>query len=318
MRIAIYGATGVTGQLIAAELTNRGVETRLIGRDSNALKSLATEKAEVYVANLDSHDDLIEAFKGCVTVISCVAVYTQFGEQSWIKRVHQEYGPVATKAGVTLLPAATDDGFAGDLASSIVAKHVTNIDSLSIHHAYFNAVLSRGSMRSFLEFSRGRLEYWGDGAWQEGQPERQEDVDVKNGDGNQPAWLLAGPELVAIQRRIPARLIQATVNMDLVTMLSGVTEEDVTSTPRGPSVEVRATSRFTIVCEAKTVDGKTVRCFVRGSDIYKITAICAVEAALRISHSDVPTGTVAPSEIADPEQFLADLGQLGFTWELEN
>ena len=44
MRIAIYGATGTTGKLIAAELATRGVETRLIGRDSNALKNLASEK----------------------------------------------------------------------------------------------------------------------------------------------------------------------------------------------------------------------------------------------------------------------------------
>lgn len=337
MRIAIYGATGFTGRIVAAELEARGVETRLIGRDSNALKGMVTEKAEVCAVDLNSHDDLTKAFQGCAAVISCVGPYTQFGEpvlkaaikagcsyvdvsgeQAWVKRVHDEYGLAATKAGVTLLPAATDDGISGDLASSVVAKHMTNIDSLTIHHAYYDAVMSRGSLRSFLEFTQGRLEFWMDGAWQEGRPERQEDVDFKNGDGTVPTWLLAGPELITVRRHIPARLIQATVNMDLVTMLSGVTEDVVTSTPLGPTDETRATSRFIIVAEAKSADGKIMRCFVRGKDIYKVTAICAVEAALRVSQPGVPTGAVAPSEISDPEQFLADLGQFGVEWELDS
>lgn len=335
MAIAVYGATGFTGKIVAAELASRNIDIKLLGRDKDALESLGHAKAKVHAVGLNNVTELAQALTGCSTVISCVGPYTQYGEpvlkaaieakcnyvdlsgeQEWVKRVYDDYGPAAAQAGVTILPAATDDGISSDLMASLITRDFSNIKSLKIHHGYFDAVMTRGSLRSFLEFSRGRLEYWADGQWKEGTADRQTDVQFPGKDGTQATWLLAGPELIAIQRHIPAQLIQATLNMDLEPMLSTVTDDVIASTPLGPSDEVRSASRFTIIVEAESADGTVSRGHVTGKDIYLITAICGIEAAICMSTSGAPKGAIAPSELMEPEEFLRILGRAGVEWEL--
>ena len=41
--IAIYGASGTTGAMVAAELVRRGHRVRLVGRDRTRLESTAAE-----------------------------------------------------------------------------------------------------------------------------------------------------------------------------------------------------------------------------------------------------------------------------------
>lgn len=335
MAIAVYGATGFTGKLVTAELASRNIDVKLLGRNQDALESLGYPKAKVHAVDLNNVTELAQALAGCSTVISCVGPYTQYGEpvlkaaieakcnyvdlsgeQEWVKRVYNDYGPAAAQAGVTLLPAATDDGVGSDIIASLITRDSSNVKSLKVHHGYFDAVMTRGSLRSFVGFSRGRLEYWADGQWKEGTADRQADVKFPGIDGTQATWLLAGPELLSIQRRIPAQLIQATLNMDLGPMLANVTEDVIASTPLGPSEEVRSASRFTHIVEVESADGTISRGYVSGKDIYLITAICGVEAAICMSTSGAPKGAIAPSELMEPEEFLRILGRAGVEWEL--
>ena len=41
MKAAVFGATGYTGRLVAAELFRPNVDTLLLGRDENALSAIA-------------------------------------------------------------------------------------------------------------------------------------------------------------------------------------------------------------------------------------------------------------------------------------
>ncbi|KAJ8606781.1 hypothetical protein MRB53_040707 [Persea americana] len=105
--------------------------------------------------------------------------------------------------------------------------------------------------------------------------------------------------------------------MDLVTLLSGVTEEVVMSTPPGPTEEIRSTSRFTILVQAVSKNGDVVEGYVRATNIYKVTAVMAIETALRIVGDQVPKGAVAPSEaFKSAEDFLDALNEFGVEWRI--
>ena len=86
--IAIYGASGTTGGLIAAELARRGHRLRLVGRDRLRVQSAATDlasldrrtpAAEVASAAAHDADALRTAFAGCAVVIACAGPFTRMG-----------------------------------------------------------------------------------------------------------------------------------------------------------------------------------------------------------------------------------------------
>jgi short subunit dehydrogenase-like uncharacterized protein len=71
--IAVCGATGYTGRLVAAELRRRGAEFVLSGRNPAKLEILAEEVggADTKVARLDDSTGLRELLEPCAAVISC-------------------------------------------------------------------------------------------------------------------------------------------------------------------------------------------------------------------------------------------------------
>ncbi|KAI9712832.1 MAG: hypothetical protein M1820_001454 [Bogoriella megaspora] len=329
IKVAVYGATGYTGRLIAAELSKRNVHTVLLGRNELAMSELPGEH-ETRVVSLDNLDALTDSLKDCDVVISCVTPFTQFGEpvlkaalaagchyvdisgeQNWIRKVHTEYGAKAVAAGLTLLPAATDDGIMGDLIAGLVAKRLSNIKRLYVHHGYFDAAMSRGSVQSFQEFTKAAPGCWKDGAWTTEEIGPHSEVNFPGKDGKQ------SPELLAIQRHVSAEVIQSTVNMDLVAGISALSEDIVKAMPFGPSEQDRVASRFTILVEAESVDGRKASGYASRNDIYNTTAVVAVESALRIADGKAPKGVVAPSEAFQAEEFLRGLENSGMKLSVE-
>src|SRR5437879_6587234 len=83
-RIAIYGAYGYQGRLVAAELARRDANPVLAGRDADRLDRAASElgyaRAEARVADITDHDGLVAAFRGTEAVINCAGPFTPQGE----------------------------------------------------------------------------------------------------------------------------------------------------------------------------------------------------------------------------------------------
>src|SRR4051812_43625221 len=81
--IAVYGATGYTGRLVAQELARRGLEARLCGRDPAKLKAVARSLPdagpEVRCAAIDDPRALRKAFAGASVVLSCAGPFTWYG-----------------------------------------------------------------------------------------------------------------------------------------------------------------------------------------------------------------------------------------------
>ena len=172
-------------------------------------------------------------------------------------------------------------------------------------------------MLSFSHIAASPPLAWLDGRWQETDAGGREGVEFPR-DGEQPSWALAGPELITVQRHVAARTIEATMNMDLVTAMSSLTDEAIAAAPVGPSYDERRASRFTILAEAYAPDGTTARGHVSGDDTYGSTALIAVEAAVRLGARDAPVGAVPPSVAFEPVEFLDALKPFGISWQVEN
>src|SRR4051794_27111527 len=138
--IAVYGATGFTGRLVAAELRRRGAEFVLSGRNPAKLEILAEEVggAETKVARLDDPESLRALLEPCGAVISCAGPFVQHGEpviaaavesgahyldttgeQPFMRTVFERYGDAAERAGVALVTAMGFDYVPGDLIASL-------------------------------------------------------------------------------------------------------------------------------------------------------------------------------------------------------
>jgi short subunit dehydrogenase-like uncharacterized protein len=113
--IAVYGATGYTGRLVAAELAAADADFVLAGRSRSKLEALAEElgrQAAVQPASLDDAESLRSLLYDCAAVIDCAGPFVKYGEpvlraavetgthyldttgeQVYMKMAFERYGP---------------------------------------------------------------------------------------------------------------------------------------------------------------------------------------------------------------------------------
>ena len=350
MKIAVYGATGYTAGLVIEELVRRGAEHVPVGRDLSGLRPAFRETAaDLRTASLDDPARLAAAFHGCDAVINCVAPFVLHGEpvvraalaagvhyvyvtgeQYFIKRVFDVFGEDARRAGVTVMPAATDDGFCGDLLASAVAEQALGgadpagrtgvIEELTMAHRLVSGGPSRGTMRSALAnrdmFASGGLGY-ADGRWRTGGPARRTHVAFPGDEKPSPVVKFGAPEVIMIPRHVPVRHVEGVTDAALIAALASVTPELVENTPPGPDEERRRAARFTLLAEAVTGDGRRTRGVLEGSDMYGTTAVTAVEAVHRILADTPAAGVRTPGECFPAAAVLDSLAPHGVRWAVE-
>jgi short subunit dehydrogenase-like uncharacterized protein len=81
--IAVYGATGYTGKLVARELARRELDFVLSGRSAGKLRALASDLGgdpPVRAASLDDRDALRHVLGDCAAVINCAGPFMRYGE----------------------------------------------------------------------------------------------------------------------------------------------------------------------------------------------------------------------------------------------
>jgi short subunit dehydrogenase-like uncharacterized protein len=172
-RIALYGATGYTGRLVAAELARREADFVLAGRNGGKLDALAADLggAETAAVSLDDGDGLRALLDPCAAVISCagspfvahgepvVAAATESathyldttGEQPFMRTVFSRYGAAAEAAGVAAVTAMGFDYAPGDLIASLTAEGMGAVDDVSLAYAVESFGPSRGTTASAVE-----------------------------------------------------------------------------------------------------------------------------------------------------------------------
>jgi short subunit dehydrogenase-like uncharacterized protein len=184
--IAVYGATGYTGRLVASELARRGADFVLAGRSAERLEALGAElgrSARTAAIPLDDTAGLRELLEQCAAVIACAGPFTLHGEpvlaaavdtgthyldttgeQEFIADVFERYGERAKETGAALVPGMGFDYVPGDMIAALTAADMGPLDELVVAYSV-RLGMTRGTMRSGLRAAAGGDVEYRDGAW---------------------------------------------------------------------------------------------------------------------------------------------------------
>src|SRR5215217_5209370 len=187
--IAVYGATGFTGRLVAAELRRRGARMVLAGRNPAKLEMVAEEiggDAETRAVSLDDATGLRDLLEPCSAVIACAGPFSLHGEpvlaaavdsgthyldttgeQPYMKMAYERYGPGASRAGVAVVPGMGFDYVPGDMIASLTAEGMGELDEIDMFYCWRDFTPSQGTARTTLEMISGRDIEWRNGEWVE-------------------------------------------------------------------------------------------------------------------------------------------------------
>jgi len=146
--ITVFGATGVVGRRLCAELLRTGTAIAIAGRRAAALAELAATlpAARVHVADAGDAAALARAFAGTRVVVNAAgplretaapvlmgalaagAHYVDVGgEQAVLHAVYEHHESAARHAGKVALPGAGLDCTIGDLAAAWAAAHLLGL-----------------------------------------------------------------------------------------------------------------------------------------------------------------------------------------------
>lgn len=169
--IAVYGASGYTGRLVAAELVRTGAAFVLAGRNRAKLEIIAEDVggAEVVAAELDDPQALRDLLEPCAAVIACAGPFqlhgepvlraaveagTHYvdttGEQPFMRRIFDEFGGRAAEAGICLVTGMGFDYAPGDMIAALTAEGMGEVDEITLAYATRGFGVSRGTALSAL------------------------------------------------------------------------------------------------------------------------------------------------------------------------
>lgn len=173
--IAIYGAYGFTGELLAREAADRGHRPLLLGRRKGPLEALARElDTEFRVARLDDGRALREALSGVTAVIHAAGPFIETsppmvavcldagvhyldvtGEVPVFEAIYQ-MDVRAREAGVLLLPGVGFDVVPTDALAGLLARRLPDATSLDLAILSLSSP-SPGTMETIVEHLPGGL-----------------------------------------------------------------------------------------------------------------------------------------------------------------
>jgi short subunit dehydrogenase-like uncharacterized protein len=237
--ITVYGATGYTGRLVAAELAEAEADFVISGRSLEKLEALANELgADVPVkpATLDDPASLRSVFADSAVVIDCAGPFTRYGEpvlraavetsthyldttgeQSYMKMAFERYGPGAAEAEVAVIPAMGFDYVPGDMIASLTATGLGELEELTMAYAWLGFRATRGTMLSTLEVIKGGSWEWRNMEWQ------QAPLSISAGTfefpepfGRHPMIRYPSGEQITVPRHVPTRNVRTMMNATML------------------------------------------------------------------------------------------------------
>jgi short subunit dehydrogenase-like uncharacterized protein len=233
--IALYGATGYTGRLVARELARRELDFVLCGRSASKLAALAGElavDAPLRAASLDDRDALRHALGDCAAVINCAGPFTRYGEpvvraavetgthyvdttgeQRYMQRIYERYGEPAEAAEVAVIPAVGFDYVPGDLICRLAGRGREPLSELVVAYAVSGFGATRGTLHSALEAMRGRALDYESGAWSDaGLAPVRASFRFPDGVGRQVMSRYPSGEVVTVPRHTRTRAVRSLIN----------------------------------------------------------------------------------------------------------
>lgn len=184
--IAIYGATGFTGALIAHELKRLGVNFLIAGRSRGKLEALSGELGGVRFEAVAADDavGLRGLLETCSVVIACAGPFTLHGEglvaaaadtgthyldttgeQPFMRMVFDRYGKRAAETGAALVSGMGFDYLPGDMLAALTAEGMGPLEEIVLAYYVHGFAPTHGTALSGLEIMRGGDVVWEDGDW---------------------------------------------------------------------------------------------------------------------------------------------------------
>jgi short subunit dehydrogenase-like uncharacterized protein len=232
--IAVYGATGFTGGLIARELERLGADFLLAGRNRGKLEVLAGELGGVPVAavSLDDARGLRQMLDGCSVVIGAAGPFclhaeplvaaaaetgTHYldttGEQPFIRMVFEKYGERAAETGAALVSGMGFDYAPGDLLAALTAEGMGPLDELTVAYHVEDFAPTHGTGLSALEMLAGGDVVYADGDWRpaprSGKGGRWRFAEPI---GEQPMLRYPAGEQITVPRHVETRSVRTVLN----------------------------------------------------------------------------------------------------------
>lgn len=327
--IAVYGATGHTGRLVAAELAARHHDLVLAGRDIEALQKLADRlgtPARVQVADLADHDALQQVTKGAAVVINCAGPFSQSGppvataalasgchyldhtaEPLYVKHLFDDFQARAHAANVVMIPGMSFYGALADLLAALVTNGMPSVDAVTVAHAVSGWRMTTASKATAARLRTADRVLYDNGTYQVA-PARTSPtsftfpppIGTRAVRADHPAG-----EVVTIPRHVPTRSVQVLMTNDTFT-------EEAVFTSENLDPAERARSEFTLVVHASSRADTRVG-YLRGHDIYRVGAVTSVEAAIHLANNNAlpDSGVVSAAEAFHADQLLGALQQHG-------
>ena len=333
--IAVYGATGHTGRLVAAELAARDNDMVLAGRDAGALHALADElgtSARVRVAALDDPVALWTVTEDVAVVINCAGPFSRSGdpvasaalatgchyldhaaEPLHVKHLFDTFQALAHEAGTVMVPGVSFYGALADLLADLVTTDMPHVDMVTVAYAVSGWRMTTASKTTAAQLNGTDRVLYINGTYQvapAGTGRASFAFPPPIGTRTVLVDYPAG-EVVTIPRHVPAQSVRALMTADTFT-------EDAVFTSENLDPAARAQSGFTIVVHAASATSTRVG-YLRGHDIYRAGAITSAEAANHLAHGHgrPGVGVLSATEAFPPDRFLRTLQQRGlFTMTL--
>jgi short subunit dehydrogenase-like uncharacterized protein len=222
-RIVVFGATGFTGRLTAERLAAQGAQPVLAGRSEASVRTLAEALGtEWRVADARRQNSVYALLEPGDVLLSTVGPFGRLGEPvvraatgakaiyldstgepSFIRRVFEELGPPAQRAGAALLPAMGYDFVPGTLAGALALEDA-GADAVRVDVGYyaFGAGISAGTRRSAASVMLDEGYQFRDGALRRARmAERVRSFSVRGKD--RPAVSLGGSEHFGLPAAYP-------------------------------------------------------------------------------------------------------------------
>jgi short subunit dehydrogenase-like uncharacterized protein len=318
--IALLGATGFTGQLIAAELAKQSTPFILAGRSAGKLTALqnqlnAPNLLKTVVATPDNPASLAELFKPpTAIVINCVGPFTDLGEpvikaalesgihyiditgeQVYIAQMLDRYHAVATEKGCLIIPACGFEYAVGNWAAAHAVAGLEPLDNINIFLTAQNASTSRGTQLSALKLLSNAGYGWKNGkrtAHLTAHKSTVVNFPVPFGK-RRTIWIPSG-EIVTLPRHVKVQNINAY--MSLGGILPYVTRLGFFMLPLAasalsllmrdgkkytPEPHKRKPFDWAIIIEASGSKGKST-VTLQGQDVYGLTAHITLYAAQQL------------------------------------
>lgn len=319
--IAVYGATGHTGQFVVHEALRRGLPVVAVGRSAARLDETIPPPVLRRVAELDDPASLERAFAGCAVVINCAGPFLDTAavvaraalragchyidvtaEQASAQASFADFDAPARAAHRVVIPAAGFYGGLADLLASALAS-AGDIDEITVAIALDRWWPTAGTRKTGerntvprVVMTSGRLVPLAPAAevpdWAFSAPL-----------GNQRMVDLPFSEVITMARHLKVGTIRSLLNR------SALDDIRDASTPPPTAVEDsgRSAQRFELAVRL-VQHGATTTAGVRGQDIYAVTAPIVIETAVRLlAPSYRRSGALALAEAVDPIELLRSL-----------